>query len=53
MSSRQTARRAADHLGNVQKSPNIIGELSDVERDWLAILRDRLYELANRGTIDR
>ncbi len=51
MSKAEIARKAGDHLGNVQLS-GIHKMLSLDEQDWVALLRDHFYEI-HRGRGER
>lgn len=44
----QHYHRTADQLRHLLDSQEASAALDDAERDWAAILRDRLYELHNR-----
>lgn len=42
---RTSARQTADRLGNVQRSKVLMALLTEEERDWLRLLRERFYEI--------
>ena len=46
---RQHWLRTANQLRHLLDSERAAAVLDDEERDWAALLRDRLYEIANHG----